>query len=179
MWVSVPGSERSALGSDVVGVVVLLSDHLLGQFVHLIQLVHLSLQVLLKLSLLPLQSLNLCHRALHQHKRRRCLHKVHFSTSVEQTGGSYPQVLIGQEGLLVAEPALKLLYRGQEDLQDREAVSTMSHINPTQLQVQWCKVYLYEHKTGILNESTSTSKLNLIVLHKYAYFKVWSRLRRC
>ncbi len=38
--------------------------------------------------------------------------------------GSHPEVLIGQESLFVAQPALTLLHRGQENLQDGgEAVS--------------------------------------------------------
>lgn len=35
----------------------------------------------------------------------------------------YPEVLIGQEGFTVVEPAFTLFYRGQEDLKDTEKSS--------------------------------------------------------
>lgn len=85
---------------------MLLLDQLLGQFLHLMHTVQLSLQVLLKLSLFPLQSLHLRHRVLFGHPRV-C---QSFATSVGLLGRTYPQVLIGQEGLLVADPALTLLH---------------------------------------------------------------------
>lgn len=61
VMMSLPSDKRSALGSDVVGVVVLLFNHLLAKPLHLIQLVYLSLQGLLELDLVPLQSLHLRH----------------------------------------------------------------------------------------------------------------------
>lgn len=69
---------------------MLLSYHLLGQFLHLIQTVQLSLQVFLKLSLFPPQSLHLCHRVLFGHHRGLCQSSP---TSVGLLGPTYPQDL--------------------------------------------------------------------------------------
>lgn len=85
-----PQTQSSALGFDFVGVVVLLSYHLLGQFLHLIQTVQLSLQVFLKLSLFPPQSLHLGHRVLFGHHRGLCQSSP---TSVALLGPTYPQDL--------------------------------------------------------------------------------------
>lgn len=85
---------------------MLLLDQLLSQLLHLMQAVQLSLQVFLNLGLFPLQSLHLHHRVLFGHQRV-C---QSFATSAGLLGRTYPQVLIGQEGLLVADPALTLLH---------------------------------------------------------------------
>lgn len=85
---------------------MLLLDQLLGQVLHLVQPVQLSLQVFLKLSLFPLQSLHLRHRVLCGHQRVG----QSFATSAGLLGRTYPQVLVGQGGLLVADPALILLH---------------------------------------------------------------------
>lgn len=83
-----PQSESSALGLDVVGVVVLLLDQLLSQVLHLMQTVQLSLQVFLKLSLFPPQGLHLCHRVLFGHNVLSELRHISGSSGPDLPPGS-------------------------------------------------------------------------------------------